>query len=132
MAKGVRRTGRRRSGFTLIEVVVGLSLLAVATLVGLAAISQAQLAIERLDARHRALREMEAALEAVRTGALPLASGEVGPGLDATIGRERNLIVRLRVEPSDTLGLYRVAATARWSLRGRPQESAVLTMVYRP
>ena len=116
----------------MIEVVVGLALLAVATLVGLAAITHAQLAIERLDARHRALREIEAALEAVRSGALPLASGEVGPGLNATTGRERHLIVFLNVEPGGLPGLYEVAGTARWSLRGRPQASTVLTRVYRP
>ncbi len=132
MVEGVRRAGRRRSGFTLIEVVVGLALLAVATLIGLAAITQAQLSIERLEARHRALREIEAALEAIRSGALPLTSGEVGPGLDATTGRERHLIVYLKVEPADMPGLYQVAGTARWSLRGRPQESTVLSMVYRP
>lgn len=124
--------GLSRAGFTLIEVIVGLSLLAVATLLGLAAISQAQLSVERLDARHRALREMEAALEAVRTGSLPLASGAVGPSLEATTGRERGLLVFLEVEPSGTPNLYRVAATARWSLRGRPQQSTVLSMVYRP
>ncbi len=130
MVEGVGRTGR--SGFTLIEVIVGLALLAVATLVGLAAIQQAQLSIERLDARHRALAEMEAALEAARAGTLPLASGLVGPSLDATTGREHGLLVFLKVEPSGTPGLYRVAATARWALRGRPQQSTVLTMVYRP
>lgn len=124
--------GLSRAGFTLIEVIVGLSLLAVATLLGLAAISQAQLSVERLDARHLALREMEAALEAVRTGSLPLASGVVGPSLEATTGRERGLLVFLEVEPSGTPNLYRVAATARWSLRGRPQQSTVLSMVYRP
>jgi prepilin-type N-terminal cleavage/methylation domain-containing protein len=130
MVEGVNRAGR--SGFTLIEVIVGLALLAVATLLGLAAIQQAQLSVERLDARHRALAEIEAALEAARTGTLPLASGVVGPSLDATAGRERGLLVFLEVEPSGTPDLYRVAATARWSLRGRPQESTVLTMVYRP
>lgn len=132
MAERVSRAGRRRSGFTLIEVVVGLALLAVATLVGLAAITQTQLATERLEARQRALREIEAALEAVRTGALPLSSGVVGPSLETTPGRERNLIVRLKVEPGSLPGLYQVAGTARWSLRGRPWSSTVLTRVYRP
>jgi len=130
MVEGVNRAGR--SGFTLIEVIVGLALLAVATLVGLAAIQQAQLSVERLDARHRALCEIEAALEAARAGTLPLASRVVGPSLNATTGRERGLLVFLEVAPSGTPNLYRVAATARWSLRGRPQQSTVLTMVYRP
>ncbi|HEV7670484.1 MAG TPA: type II secretion system protein [Thermoanaerobaculia bacterium] len=130
MVEGLKRAGR--SGFTLIEAIVGLALLAVATLVGLAAISQAQLSIERVDARHRALAEIEAALEAVRTGSLPLVSDVVGPSLDSTVGRERDLIVLLKVEPSGTPGLYQVAATARWSLRGKPQESTVQTLVYRP
>ncbi len=127
-------TGRRRrqAGFSLIEVMVGLALLAVATLIGLAAIEQGQLAIERLEARHRALLELEAALEAVRTGALPLISGAVGPGLEITEGRERDLLVELDVVPSGTAGLYQVTATATWSLRGRPQQSLVETLVYRP
>lgn len=132
MVEGLSRAGRRRSGFTLIEVVVGLALLAVATLVGLAAIARAQLAIERLEARQRALREIEGVLEAVRTGALPLASAEYEPSLDATVGRERDLIVSLEVEPDVLPGLYRVAGSARWSLRGRPQTSTVLTRIYRP
>ena len=132
MVEGLSRSGRRRSGFTLIEVVVGLALLAVATLVGLAAIARAQLAIERLEARQRALREIEGVLEAVRTGALPLASAEYEPSLDATVGRERDLIVSLEVEPDGLPGLYRVAGSARWSLRGRPQTSTVLTRIYRP
>lgn len=132
MVEGVRPAGRRRSGFTLIEVVVGLALLAVATLVGLAAITHAQLAIERLEVRHRALREIEAALEAVRAGVLPLVSAEVGPSLESTIGIEKHFVVYLKVEPYDLPGLYQVAGTARWSLRGRPQSSTVLTRVYRP
>jgi len=130
MVEAVTRAAR--AGFTLIEVIVGLALLAIATLVGLAAVQQAQLSVERLDARHRALIEIEAALEAARVGTLPLAPGVVGPSLDVTAGRERGLLVFLKVEPSGTPNLYRVAATARWSLRGRPQESTVLSMVYRP
>ncbi len=132
MIEGLRCSRRARSGFTLIEVIVGLALLGIATLLGLAAIAQSQLAIERLEARHRALAEIEAALESVRSGALPLGSGVVGPVLDPTPGRERGLLVHLEVEESATLSLFRVAAIARWSLRGRPQVSRVETLVFRP
>lgn len=132
MTKGPRHYRGARSGFTLIEVIVGLALLGIATLLGLAAITQSQLAIERLEARHRALAEIEGALEAVRSGALPLGSGVVGPALDTTPGRERGLLVFLDVELSETPNLFRVAASARWSLRGRPQTSRVDTLVFRP
>ncbi len=132
MTDGPRCSCGVRSGFTLVEVIVGLALLGVATLLGLAAIAQSQLAIERLEARHRALAEIEAALESVRLGTLPLGSGVVGPVLDTTPGRERGLLVFLDVEESGTPALFRVAATARWSLRGRPQTSRVETLVFRP
>ncbi len=123
---------RRRAGFTLIEVVVGLALLGIATLVGLLALEQSQLAVERLEARHRALGEIEATLEAVRSGGIPLASGPVVPSLETTPGRERGLLVFLDVQPTGTADLYQVAATARWLLRGRPETHRVETMVYRP
>ena len=123
---------RPAGGFTLVEVVVGLALLCVASLLGLAAVQQATLAIERIEAQHRALVEIEAALEAVRAGALPLASGAVGPSLEGVSGPARGLVVRLDVDPGDRPHLFHVVASARYAVRGHPQESAIETLVYQP
>lgn len=56
-------------GFTLLEAVIGLAILGVALLLGMALVIQLPRDVRRLDAERNAMRAMEATLEALRAGA---------------------------------------------------------------
>ncbi|HBL29655.1 MAG TPA: hypothetical protein DD490_22705 [Acidobacteria bacterium] len=119
--------GRAARGFTLVETLVALALLALALLLGLGLVLQHPRIVRRLDAQRAALHTLEATLEAVRTGALPLASQELPP-----VGSHR-IAVSLRVSPEGfPEGLYRVSARAVYSSEGRPRERSVETLIWRP
>ncbi len=123
-------------GFTLVEVVVGLTVLAIASLLGLLALQQSRLAFERLDARRAVLVELEGVFEALRAGQLPLRSGEIAETARvfpvSPISAVSDLAVRLDAEATVRPKLYRVVASATWTLRGAEFHEQLESMVFRP
>src|SRR5436305_14727742 len=73
------RRSRAQSGFTLIEALLAATLLTLALLLGMALILQQRRIVRRLDAQRAALHEIEATLDALRAGAIPLAPQRIDP-----------------------------------------------------
>jgi prepilin-type N-terminal cleavage/methylation domain-containing protein len=129
-------SGTSRRGFTLVEVVVGLAVLAIASLLGLLALQQSRLASERLDARRAALVELEGVIEALRAGQLPLTSGEMVTSALVVAHPTNPAIsefsVRLDAEATMRPKLYRIVVSASWNLRGAAFHERLETLVFRP
>ncbi len=113
-------------GFTLVETVVSLLLLMVALLLGLALVLEQPRVVRRLEAQRLALASLETTVEALRGGALPLASAEL-PATEAWPERAIEIVA------DDTRpGLYRVRVQVRYTVLGRDHERALETLVWRP
>ena len=83
MSPEVRSDQRRRGGFSLIESLVALALVALALLMGLAILLRQPRAQVRLHAGGEALRTVEAAIETLRaTPSLPLDDRRLAPGIE--------------------------------------------------
>jgi type II secretory pathway pseudopilin PulG len=117
---------------TLAECLIALALLSLAAIMVTATLATARATGERLLAQRRALQAAENALEAVRGGALPLASGPVDAGaLVGDVG-DWQLSVTIVVDEPEPPGLYRVAAEASFEVGGRPGVRRLETLVWRP
>lgn len=83
--------------------------------------------VRRLDAQREAIHTMEAVLESLRTGNLPLVSQTLPPT------GPRKLALSIEVTPEGSPpGLYRVRVRAAYQVEGRPKERAVETLLWRP
>ncbi len=118
------RAGRPQ-GFTLVEALIALTVLGVALLMGMALVTQIRRDVLRLDAERQAMRAMEATLEAMRAGTLPvelykldkpyelsefITLAGVPPAHDTKLGV--TVLVTLTSRP----GLYQVTLTAHYSV----------------
>jgi prepilin-type N-terminal cleavage/methylation domain-containing protein len=116
------RAGRPH-GFTLLEALIALTVLGVALLMGMALVIQLRRDVRRLDAERQAMRAMEATLEAMRAGTLPvelykpdkpyelsefITLAGVPPDRDTKLGV--TVVVTLTSRP----GLYQVTLTAHY------------------
>lgn len=125
-------------GFTLIESLVALAVLSVALLLGMGLVLQLPGVVRRVDAHRQALRAMEAALEALRAGELPLASGRLASPTSPTSpavssgSAPAGLAVWIEVQPVSPPGLHEVLVRARYPAAGKVVERQVETLVYRP
>jgi prepilin-type N-terminal cleavage/methylation domain-containing protein len=118
---------RAPRGFTLVETLIALALLTLTLLLGLGLVLQHPRIVRRLDAQREALHAMEAALEALRAGALPLVSQDLPP-----VGLHRTALT-VRIEPAGSPpGLYRVEVRARYQVEGQTRERKVESLVWRP
>ena len=123
---------RRARGMTLAECLIALALLSLAAIMVTTTLATARATGERLLAQRGALLAAENALEAVRGGALPLASGPVDAGaLVGDVG-DWQLSVTIVVDEPEPPGLYRVAAEASFEVGGRPGVRRLETLVWRP
>ncbi len=119
---------------TLIETVVALTLLALVLLLGLTSVLLYRHSVARLEAQREALYALEATVESLRAGTLPLQSGppqwfSVPPPAAVTSGRVQ---LQLEVEPiDDPPGLYDVTVTARFRAGRATAQRRLRTIVWR-
>lgn len=119
------------SGFTLIEALVALAILGMALLLGFGLLWQQRSVLARLEARDVAERALVEALETLRSGAVPLASGPVPVSGASGPGSELSVVVRV-VPAEPPAGLYRGQVLARCTLRGQTVTRTVETQFWRP
>jgi len=114
---------------SLIEVIVALAIVGGAVIIAAAGLQGQARLLRRAGHRNAVARTLEAALESVRSGTLPLKDGEVSPPFPLGLN---GLSIRIDVRPASLPGLYEVAAVARWREGGRPLRQRLETMVWRP
>lgn len=113
-------------GFALVETLVALALLTLALLLGLGLVLQQPRIVHRLDAQREAIERLEVVIEALRAGALPLASQSLRPK-----GPWR-MRISIQVTPEGSPpGLYRVQASARYFIQGKLRRQKVETLLWR-
>jgi len=124
---------RRQSGFSLLEVLVALTILGVALLLSMALVLQNPRIVRRADGERQAFRAMEATLEAVRGGALPLQTVQLD-GFVTAVGTPapKDLTVWMQVDPTELPGLFEVTLTARYSFARHKFVKRLRTMVWSP
>jgi prepilin-type N-terminal cleavage/methylation domain-containing protein len=125
-------------GFTLLEVAIALAILSVALLLGMSLLLGQARMVRRLDADHAARAALEATLEAIRAGALPLRSASYGGEDLAAIGGVGGggppvgMTIDLDVTASSPPGLYEVALRARYRIAGHDLERRLGSLVWQP
>ena len=138
MTRGCKK-GSRPSGFSTLEALFALAIVALALLLGLGLLAQQRHVLERLDARRAADRVIEETLEGLRSGAIPLPAprtAEPLPPPPEDPGPSRSaagLEVLVRVDPTGSpADLYHVWVVARYQVAGRPAVRTVETEMWRP
>lgn len=132
-----RRLSGAASGFSLVEALVALAILALALLLGLGLLWQQRRLLARLEARDAAEQALVEALETLRSGSVPLVSGPVavtGPaGLGAGGGPPGDVSVVVHVAPAEPpAGLYRGQVVARCTVAGETVTRTTETEFWRP
>lgn len=119
-----------QGGFTLIEALLAATLLTLTLLLGMALILQQRRIVRRLDAQRAALHEIEATLDALRVGSLPLMAQRLdlhNPGDPA------GLTLWLTVDPAGyPPGLWLISLRAVWTVQGEMKSDRIDTMIWRP
>ncbi len=112
---------------------MALLILTLAMLLGYGFMLRQPQALQRLDAGDEALRAIEASLETIRSGAIPLQDGMLQPVIayppPATAD---DLLVDLEVEPTDTAGLFVVTLEARYRVGRSIHTRRVQSQVWSP
>lgn len=120
---------RRTRGFTLVEVLVALLLLTSCLFLALALHMQQRRILDRLAAQGEALRALEGTMEALRAGALPLATGTVP---EFAYGDAKGLVVTIDVTDTEVPSLFEVRAEARFLVAGEPHSRQLETLIWSP
>ncbi|MEM7586991.1 MAG: type II secretion system protein [Acidobacteriota bacterium] len=122
------------AGFSLIEVLVSLSLLGVAMLLTLSLLFQEPRALARLDAHREVLRAMEQVLEGIRAGQ-PLPTGREQIASSAIVlpedGSARDVRMWAESTAESGSGLYRLTLTARYRVGTQWYDRSLETRVWR-
>lgn len=120
-------------GFTLIEALVALMVLTLAMLLGYGFMMRQPQAMKRLDAGDEALRAIEASLETIRSGAIPLESGMLQPVIAyPPPTTAADLLIDLEVEPTETADLFVVNLEARYRVGRSIYRRHVQSLVWSP
>lgn len=115
-------------GFSLVEVIAALAILGFSLVVTAVLLQGESARVRRLAAREEAVRALEASVETVRAGLVPMQSNTGQP----VAGSNSDLRLSVEIVPIQPSGLYRVAATARWKVAGHPESETLTTLVWRP
>jgi prepilin-type N-terminal cleavage/methylation domain-containing protein len=127
------RGSRASSGFSLIEVLIALTLLGIALLLGMDLVLQNPRIVRRLDGERQAFRAMESTMEAVRVGVIPLENADLGNMVTAVgAPAPKDLTIAMQVGPAGLPGLYQVTLTAKYSVLHQKYEKKLQTMVWSP
>lgn len=123
----------RNRGFTLLEALVALLLVTFGMLMGFGLTARQPQTMKRLRAGDEALRAVEATIETIRAGALPLESGFLRPTVayPAPV-RTEHLVLDLEVRPREVDGLYEITVEARYQVGREILRRRVTTLVWRP
>jgi prepilin-type N-terminal cleavage/methylation domain-containing protein len=122
-----------RYGFTLLEALIALLLISAALLLGYGFLARQPQASARLDAGNDALRALEASLETLRSGAMPLEPGMLPPVIAyPPPTTARDLLVDLDVAATDLEGLFIVTLEARYRIGRTVQRRQVQSMIWSP
>jgi len=128
-----RRSTQRSHAFSLIETTVSLALVSLILLSALNVLVLQPRIQDRARAGEEALHAIESALETLRAGDLPLASGELAPGIFYPVtNAQRELRVTLLVEPRETPGLFELRFVATYLTFGSTGSRQLTTMAWRP
>lgn len=115
----------RERGLALAECMAAVALVGIAILAAASLLAAHPRTVQRLEAQHTMLHQLEATIESVRAGALPLQSAPV------TVADPR-IKVRLTVRAvPQSDGLFEVTATARTTVRGQVLSQSLHTMIRR-
>jgi len=124
---------RANRGFTLIEALMALLVLTLAMLLGYGFMMRQPQALQRLDAGDEALRALEASLETLRSGAIPLQPGMLQPVIAYPPPTKAvDLLVDLEVEPTDTPRLFAVSLEARYRVGRAIHRRQVQSLIWSP
>ena len=118
----------RERGMTWMETAAAIALVGLAVMVGASLLAAHPRASDRLAAQHELVRVLDATLESVRGGVVPLASGELAP----PVPTEHRIRLALEVRPVGPSGLWEVTAVARCEVRREPVERRLSTLMWRP
>ena len=119
-------------GMSLVECVATVALVGIGVMMACALLGLHPRAIEQIDAQTELVRSIEATIEAVRAGELPLTSGAVPRSALPAASTARALSVTLTVSPGGAPGLYRIEVRASGRAVGRRLERRQSSMVWRP
>lgn len=122
-----------QSGFSLLEALVALVLLGVALLLGMELLLQNPRVVRRLDGERQAFRAMESTLEAVRAGAVPLMTSDLG-GFSTAVGSPapKDLAISMQVDPAGLPGLFQVTLRATYTADQKKVQKELQTMIWSP
>lgn len=124
---------RRAGGFTLVETLIALAVLMVALLLGLPLLLEQPRILARVEAQRQATRAIEAAIESLRAGEVPLQAARVqNVALAAGSPAPPGLTLWIDVAPADLPYLYSVTLRTRIDVRGHPLERQVETLIWSP
>jgi len=116
-------------GFSLIESVIAIALIGTALIISSALLNSLVSSSDRLRAHTEMLREIEAAVEMMRAGFVPLESGTLSSA--GSNDRFPDLRVTAIVEKQDAPGLYLVILRAECSIRRNLLSRRLTTQVWR-
>lgn len=118
-----------RRGFSLIEVLIALAIVALTMTVGMALLAQESDIARRQLAHQEAIQIVESTLEAVRGGLIPLADGRIQLPVIST--ETDAMVLWLEVTPrASPPGLTEVLVEARYVVGPRTLRREVRTMVW--
>src|SRR3954447_16733309 len=122
-----------QSGFSLLEALVALALLGVALLLGMELLLQNPRVVRRLDGERQAFRALESTLEAVRAGAIPLVTSDLG-GFSTAVGSPapKDLAISMQVDPAGLPGLVQVTLRATYTMDQKKVQKELQTLVWSP
>jgi prepilin-type N-terminal cleavage/methylation domain-containing protein len=132
-------TDRRHSysshrGFTLVEAMVALAVVAVAVVMLAALVGNEPTALRRLEAHRQAWELMGTVIEGLRAGQIDAASGAVDPApwLSDDPVADTLALELVSTGVAGLEGLSRVALTVRYHITGRGYEKTIETLLWQP